>query len=62
MSQKVLVKDFDWVDQEVVDNLTAVDIAKLDPQGDTGWIFEVDLKIPTSIHDKYVSTIFFCEG
>ena len=52
MSQKVPMKDFKWVGQGIVDNLTTEDIMKLDPTGDTGYVLEVDVEIPTEIHDK----------
>ena len=58
MSQKVPMKDFKWVDQGIVDSLTATDIMKLDPNGDTGYVLEVDVEIPTEIHDRYDFIVF----
>ena len=55
MSQKMPMKDFRWVDKEVVDRVKAEHIAKLNPEGNTGYIFEIDAEIPQEIHDRCVS-------
>ena len=54
MSQKMPMKDFRWVDKEVVDRVKAEHIAKLNPEGNTGYIFEIDAEIPQEIHDRCV--------
>ena len=49
MSEKMPVDGFMWVDAT---SWTQEDIMRLDPNGKTSYIFEVDLLIPKNIHDK----------
>ena len=53
MSQKIPMRDFEWVKDEVVAKVKPQHIAMLDPNADTGYIFEVDVEIPREIHDRY---------
>ena len=52
MSQKVPMSNFKWVEDEVVKALTVQDIMCLDPNSDTGFVFEIDAEIPQEIHDR----------
>ena len=60
MIQKVPTRNFKWVDEDTVKDMnkdmakTVVDIAKLDPEADTGYIFKIDAYVPSKEHDKYV--------
>ena len=42
--------NFRWLQQDEIDSL---DIPKLNPDGDTSYILEVDLEYPSSIHDLH---------
>ncbi len=50
MSQKVPIDNFKWIDNK---EWTAQKILSLDVEAETSYIFEVDLEIPESIHDRY---------
>ncbi|MCP4457066.1 MAG: hypothetical protein GY816_03415, partial [Cytophagales bacterium] len=47
LSMKLPQRDFQWVDNPENINIPALDI-----NGDTGYVFEVDLHIPAKIHDE----------
>ena len=50
MSQKLPYKDFEWVDDKKVANLKP---EKINPDGDTGYILQVDLGCPKELHDLH---------
>ena len=50
MMQKLPIGNFRWLDKEEIANL---DIDKLDPDGDTCYILEVDLHYPAHLHNKH---------
>lgn len=52
MSQKVPTRDFQWVNQDVVNNMSTMDVMKIDSESNTGYVFEVDAEIPQNIHDR----------
>lgn len=52
MSEPVPIDQFNWVSEDVASAWTAEDIMKMDPDGKTSYIFEVDLEIPKEIHDQ----------
>lgn len=53
MSQKMPMRDFKWVDPEIVAKVTTEHIAKLHPNGKNGYIFEIDAEIPHKLQDRY---------
>ena len=48
MSEKLPTRNFRWLSQQ---ELEAFNIAKVDPNGETCCILEVDLKYPKALHD-----------
>ncbi|XP_078335318.1 uncharacterized protein LOC144626186 [Crassostrea virginica] len=50
MCQSLPTHDFEWLNPEEVETLNASSISV---DGDTGYIFEVDLKYPVSLHDGH---------
>ena len=56
MSQKVPVDNFKWVDSK---GWTAQTIMSLEVEAETSYMFEVDLEIPESIHDRYFKILIF---
>ena len=50
MSQKLPYKDFECVDDKEVENLKPEEI---DPDGDTGYILQVDLESPKELHNLH---------
>ncbi len=56
MSQKVPVDNFQWVDSK---EWTAQTIMALDDEAEISYMFEVDLEIPESIHDRYFKIFIF---
>ena len=54
MGQKMPMRDFKWIDNNVVAQVKAEHIAKLNPDGNKGYIFEIDAKIPQELHDRYI--------
>ena len=51
MIQKLPYGNFNWV--EDAEKLTEDDIMKIDAEGDKGYILEVDLEYPESLHDLH---------
>ena len=50
MSQKMPYDNFEWVEEE---QLSQMDVSTLPEDADTGYIFEVDLSYPQSIHNLH---------
>ena len=50
MSQNLPMKNFRWLTREEIDG---IDVESLDDEADTGYIIEVDLKYPPSLHDLH---------
>ena len=50
MSLKLPVKNFRWLKREEIDSL---DFSKIDPEGETCYIMDVDLTYPENIHDYH---------
>ena len=50
MQQALPISDFEWLtDKELSD----IDIMGLDDDGDTGFVFQVTLSYPSSLHDRH---------
>ena len=50
MSQHLPTKNFRWVPQ---DEIAALDLLKINDNGDEGYILEVDLQYPPELHDLH---------
>ena len=50
MSQKMPLSDFRWLSEE---DIRKFDVMSCDPEGDKGYVLEVDLAYPESLHDEH---------
>lgn len=50
MSQALPTHDFCWL---TPDEMKTIDVHSISFDGDTGYVFEVDLKYPMELHDYY---------
>ena len=53
MSQYLPISNFEWMSEECVRAITASWIESLTPDGDMGYILEVDLAYPKEVHSKH---------
>ena len=53
MSQHLPVSHFEWMSDEELSTITLAWIMSLAPDGDKGYIFEVDLEYPKDVHSKH---------
>jgi hypothetical protein len=52
MSEKMPVDGFEWIDDEKLKTWTRETLLKMDASEDKGYILEVDIEIPASIHES----------
>ena len=50
MSERLPISNFRWLDRDEID---ALNVVTVDPEGDTGYILEVDLTYPSELHDLH---------
>ena len=58
MSQCLPQSHFEWLSREEID---ALDIASLDPEGAMGYVMEVDLRYPEHLHNLHSDLPYCCE-